>query len=159
MCVYRAASACVRRESVAYSDSALFISLSSFLARSSSLLIFISRRSLIVFFFFFFQAEDGIRDRDVTGVQTCALPISPGRLAAARSPRAWRRTRALPRRRRRRREAARLPGGFAAHCGGRRRFGRDRIRRSGGPASQIGRASGRDRGEWQTGVAAVRRPV
>src|SRR5437667_2939278 len=28
------------------------------------------------FFFFFFQAEDGIRDRDVTGVQTCALPIS-----------------------------------------------------------------------------------
>src|SRR5215813_4529797 len=29
-------------------------------------------------FFFFFQAEDGIRDADVTGVQTCALPISPG---------------------------------------------------------------------------------
>jgi len=27
-------------------------------------------------FHFFFQAEDGIRDRDVTGVQTCALPIS-----------------------------------------------------------------------------------
>src|SRR5690554_3638202 len=27
------------------------------------------------FFFFFFQAEDGIRDADVTGVQTCALPI------------------------------------------------------------------------------------
>src|SRR5207249_5998791 len=27
------------------------------------------------FFFFFFQAEDGIRDRNVTGVQTCALPI------------------------------------------------------------------------------------
>src|SRR6266540_6233165 len=26
-------------------------------------------------FFFFFQAEDGIRGRDVTGVQTCALPI------------------------------------------------------------------------------------
>src|SRR5699024_11870027 len=26
-------------------------------------------------FFFFFQAEDGIRDRNVTGVQTCALPI------------------------------------------------------------------------------------
>src|SRR5207248_4374684 len=25
--------------------------------------------------FFFFQAEDGIRDRTVTGVQTCALPI------------------------------------------------------------------------------------
>src|SRR5690606_39418174 len=27
--------------------------------------------------FFFFQAEDGIRDFHVTGVQTCALPISP----------------------------------------------------------------------------------
>src|SRR2546422_552394 len=32
-----------------------------------------------VFLFFFFQAEDGIRDVAVTGVQTCALPISvPG---------------------------------------------------------------------------------
>src|SRR3989442_5432861 len=29
----------------------------------------------IVLVFFFFQAEDGIRDADVTGVQTCALPI------------------------------------------------------------------------------------
>src|SRR2546422_3808954 len=29
-------------------------------------------------FFFFFQAEDGIRDVAVTGVQTCALPISDG---------------------------------------------------------------------------------
>src|SRR5260370_10251062 len=29
--------------------------------------------------FFFFQAEDGIRDSSVTGVQTCALPISPPR--------------------------------------------------------------------------------
>src|SRR5688572_32621987 len=32
--------------------------------------------SFIFFFFFFFQAEDGIRDLTVTGVQTCALPIS-----------------------------------------------------------------------------------
>src|SRR5947209_16193452 len=30
----------------------------------------------IFFIFFFFQAEDGIRDIGVTGVQTCALPIS-----------------------------------------------------------------------------------
>ena len=30
-----------------------------------------------MFFFFFFQAEDGIRDTSVTGVQTCALPIWP----------------------------------------------------------------------------------
>src|SRR6266853_1135736 len=29
--------------------------------------------------FFFFQAEDGIRDLTVTGVQTCALPIFPER--------------------------------------------------------------------------------
>src|SRR5229473_4642321 len=29
-------------------------------------------------FFFFFQAEDGIRDKLVTGVQTCALPILNG---------------------------------------------------------------------------------
>src|SRR5687767_15436419 len=29
----------------------------------------------LLFFFFFFQAEDGIRDKLVTGVQTCALPI------------------------------------------------------------------------------------
>src|SRR2546427_5155415 len=30
----------------------------------------------MIAFFFFFQAEDGIRDLTVTGVQTCALPIS-----------------------------------------------------------------------------------
>src|SRR2546422_6450578 len=30
---------------------------------------------LLFVFFFFFQAEDGIRDVAVTGVQTCALPI------------------------------------------------------------------------------------
>src|SRR3989449_1909585 len=32
--------------------------------------------SAFLFCFFFFQAEDGIRDVAVTGVQTCALPIS-----------------------------------------------------------------------------------
>src|SRR6266496_5192155 len=54
--------------------------------------------------FFFFQAEDGIRDLYVTGVQTCALPISrpcatpAGRIRARSGPRAW----PLPRRRRRR---------------------------------------------------------
>src|SRR3712207_7817485 len=31
--------------------------------------------SFLCYFFFFFQAEDGIRDIGVTGVQTCALPI------------------------------------------------------------------------------------
>src|SRR2546425_6966893 len=40
----------------------------------------LSRRSpvRISISFFFFQAEDGIRDKLVTGVQTCALPISCG---------------------------------------------------------------------------------
>src|SRR5204862_2146284 len=33
--------------------------------------------------FFFFQAEDGIRDLYVTGVQTCALPISPAPMRVA----------------------------------------------------------------------------
>src|SRR5688572_31004582 len=35
----------------------------------------IDRRIDVSLFFFFFQAEDGIRDLTVTGVQTCALPI------------------------------------------------------------------------------------
>src|SRR5690606_40606777 len=34
---------------------------------------------------FFFQAEDGIRDFHVTGVQTCALPISTASTAAAKA--------------------------------------------------------------------------
>src|SRR5207244_7427385 len=44
-------------------------------------------------FFFFFQAEDGIRDDLVTGVQTCALPIlSEVARAASREARAARAT-------------------------------------------------------------------
>src|SRR2546426_6526560 len=35
------------------------------------------QRARLACLFFFFQAEDGIRDYKVTGVQTCALPISP----------------------------------------------------------------------------------
>src|SRR5690606_40447589 len=34
-------------------------------------------------YFFFFQAEDGIRDFHVTGVQTCALPISTSNIISA----------------------------------------------------------------------------
>src|SRR3712207_8843928 len=37
-------------------------------------------------FFFFFQAEDGIRDIGVTGVQTCALPIYPGKITYPAPP-------------------------------------------------------------------------
>src|SRR5256885_7603693 len=39
---------------------------------------------MIFVFFFFFQAEDGIRDYKVTGVQTCALPISAAQIARMR---------------------------------------------------------------------------
>src|SRR5699024_11964602 len=35
---------------------------------------------------FFFQAEDGIRDRNVTGVQTCALPILKNANKARKEP-------------------------------------------------------------------------
>src|SRR2546430_2988445 len=48
----------------------------------SSIIVFhsvmLDKRILGCCVFFFFQAEDGIRDLTVTGVQTCALPISPG---------------------------------------------------------------------------------
>src|SRR2546421_1228148 len=44
--------------------------------------------SYILLFFFFFQAEDGIRDLIVTGVQTCALPIS-GQGTHRTCPRVW----------------------------------------------------------------------
>src|SRR6266568_8154696 len=36
---------------------------------------FFYKMNSLFYFFFFFQAEDGIRDGTVTGVQTCALPI------------------------------------------------------------------------------------
>src|SRR5256885_3958482 len=50
-----------------------------------------SKLLCLLVFIFFFQAEDGIRDYKVTGVQTCALPISarppkPPSAWAARSP-------------------------------------------------------------------------
>src|SRR2546422_8399060 len=45
------------------------------------------------FFFFFFQAEDGIRDVAVTGVQTCALPISTRQLRGYASSSGERRAR------------------------------------------------------------------
>src|SRR5256886_8538898 len=44
----------------------------------------ITNRSVHLAVFFFFQAEDGIRDLTVTGVQTCALPISSSRGTGSR---------------------------------------------------------------------------
>src|SRR5207245_8774968 len=42
------------------------------------------------FSFFFFQAEDGIRDATVTGVQTCALPICKEKYSDPVTLRSWR---------------------------------------------------------------------
>src|SRR5690606_40241021 len=78
--------------------------------------------------FFFFQAEDGIRDFHVTGVQTCALPIS----AAATLSRRWRAGR---------RRARHLPAAPPS---------RRSLAAAAGVArapDEIGRASGRERGE------------
>src|SRR5207244_5088068 len=57
-------------------------------------------------FFFFFQAEDGIRDDLVTGVQTCALPISLFRIPATTAVPAFRPACSFPRRWRRARGSA-----------------------------------------------------
>ena len=43
--------------------------------KTSSKAVMWGVKSVRCFYFFFFQAEDGIRDHCVTGVQTCALPI------------------------------------------------------------------------------------
>src|SRR6266542_3906925 len=55
-----------------------------FSAMLRALLFIIDRRGGLVFFFF--QAEDGIRDATVTGVQTCALPISGPRVSRWNGP-------------------------------------------------------------------------
>src|SRR5437868_10459137 len=66
---------------------------------SFSLCFFVFLSCLLgFFFFFFFQAEDGIRDRNVTGVQTCALPILREHSTEGQGPRAGR---AVPEHRRR----------------------------------------------------------
>src|SRR5687768_5862970 len=75
------------RQSFLYS-SAIFTLLSSIF-----FFLFLSL-TFFFFFFFFFQAEDGIRDVAVTGVQTCALPIWPQRRAFR--PPAFRRSAAGP---------------------------------------------------------------
>src|SRR5260221_7519386 len=59
----------------------------SFLSLTFVGLYFSKRSSPFMFFLFFFQAEDGIRDHCVTGVQTCALPISLGSCASSRPAR------------------------------------------------------------------------
>src|SRR5258706_10759408 len=67
--------------------------------------------------YFFFQAEDGIRDWSVTGVQTCALPILRRRRGAADHGARDGRARGADRR------AGRAPAARAAGGGARRRRG------------------------------------
>src|SRR5207237_4370083 len=87
--------------------------------------------------FFFFQAEDGIRDSSVTGVQTCALPI----FVRSLTPR----------------------DGVLLHDevdgGARRARDRRHDRRRGVPRKgrQIGRASCRERGEMWGGGGALKK--
>src|SRR5699024_11894430 len=53
-----------------------YFDFSFFLPSTALIVCYFSFLPSVNFSFFFFQAEDGIRDRNVTGVQTCALPIS-----------------------------------------------------------------------------------
>src|SRR5205085_4231639 len=103
-----------------------------------------------------FQAEDGIRDLTVTGVQTCALPIwsvprassTRGSVARLRSPTCCRRQQsATPSSRRKRRpglEAIILAGGKA-----------ERLGDAAAGLPKIGRASCRERGEVWVGRVVV----
>src|SRR5205085_4080917 len=98
-----------------------------------------------VFFFFFFQAEDGIRDLTVTGVQTCALPIScPALHPWLESGQAWR----IPL----------LRGGIHDSAGSRKRNYRAAEGKcQAGGEGQIGRASCRERGERSEGAGGVKK--
>src|SRR5439155_10465542 len=95
-------------------------------------------------FFFFFQAEDGIRDGHVTGVQTCALPISSCWLPR---PPAGRRTKPTTAPSRAdllaQQELRQLPPHDARVPGGHQRDGRGAV--------EIGRASCRERVEISGG--------
>src|SRR5437667_9369681 len=93
-------------------------------------------------FFFFFQAEDGIRDRDVTGVQTCALPIcgGHGRTVPDRAAYRWRGVR--------RWRDSRGGGGVDGRSGDRA------CRRVGGRGQDVERSEERRVGkEWRSGWA------
>src|SRR5690606_39586733 len=102
-------------------------------------IIFLSVKSLFLLLFFFFQAEDGIRDFHVTGVQTCAIPIlvrpaHPDRARAVRPLQGDRRGGA----RRPDAVAARPERGAAAGLGGPRHPEGARGRRRGGRGPRRG---------------------
>src|SRR5262249_59514529 len=96
---------------------------------------------------FCFQAEDGIRGWSVTGVQTCALPISSPPSAAgpnAQTPRASSRAAAWPRYAANAAKSSRSPSSHSA-------------RRAAGTGTQeIGRASCREREESAGGAVVVK---
>src|SRR5256886_4303996 len=103
---------------------------------------------------FFFQAEDGIRDLTVTGVQTCALPISSRRSAGEDAGGRLSRRRAAVRGPRARSRGA--AGGRGARAHGRGRNLRDRSALGQGrvePAdAERARTRGRRRGRGGGGV-------
>src|SRR5467141_4248824 len=82
-------------------------------------------------FFFLFQAEDGIRDSSVTGVQTCALPISAGWAWAGSPGRTEKTSARTPTTQNRREQASRKPS-FSADDG----CGQDSV-----PATEDGRTT------------------
>src|SRR2546425_10366567 len=88
-------------------------------------------------FFFFFQAEDGIRDKLVTGVQTCALPISH----------------------RGHRDASMVSIIGSPRTAGARSQARlaSRPRLALRPRDEIGRAAGRERGEISGGAGSLKK--
>src|SRR2546427_2967513 len=95
--------------------------------------------SVRVRFFFFFQAEDGIRDLTVTGVQTCALPIwRESRAPACSAAGAAESRPAVPRRQRSPWEGAGRPA-CRLRSPGRLRWARGGVRlRGAGPGARAG---------------------
>src|SRR5207249_8684941 len=104
----------------------------------------------IRWFYFFFQAEDGIRDRNVTGVQTCALPIcnisvrpsddAQIRISGKKKANAWNENDAQQVAARVGVEVLQNGDGYEIH-----------------PTGEIGRASCRERGETWVGAGAVKK--
>src|SRR5256885_7389867 len=101
-------------------------------------------------FVFFFQAEDGIRDYKVTGVQTCALPISPympswSVMASAARPR----------------RAASATSSAGAEAPSRKLYDEWQCSSAhagpGGPSPEVGRAAGRGKEEISGGGASFKK--
>src|SRR5438046_10730418 len=97
---------------------------------------------MLLFFVFFFQAEDGIRDWSVTGVQTCALPIY-ARQAADEPVAAGKRVGARPLARRQLRDETAVRDHALVQIG--RASCRERVENSGGAVRVEKKMEGRSR--------------